>query len=289
MSHAETHRVPNQRVPVRLQEYGVGVFKAIMTKSALKKALKKAYITVDNVTATTATFISGGEEITLTLPDKKTSGKKFHYSCHILFEDAYLAVIRKPPGIRVSGNHFKTIANALPQCIQASEVDDAIKPQPVHRLDYATTGVLLIGKTNSSIRKLNALFQNRVVTKTYYAVTIGKMKDSGEIKSDIEGKVSLSRYTLLQSVPSKRFGQLNLVQLYPETGRRHQLRIHMSEIGNPILGDPNYGTEGLVLKGKGLYLHAHSLKFTHPFTEEYLCITDTLPQKFKKIFPEIAV
>lgn len=287
MSQVETHIVPYQKTPVRLQDYGVGIFKAAMTKSALKKALKKGYVAVDDVTATTATFISEGEKITLTLPDKTAAAKKFTYACHVLFEDDHLAVIRKPAGIRVSGNHFKTVANALPQCIQASDLADAIRPQPVHRLDYATTGVLLIGKTYSSIRKLNALFQHRSVTKTYYAIAIGKMKGSGEIRSDVDGKESLSRYTRLRSVSSKRFGQLNLVRLYPETGRRHQLRIHLSAMGNPILGDPTYGTEGLILKGKGLYLHAHSLKFTHPFTEEYLCITDALPRKFEKIFPDI--
>lgn len=260
-----------------------------MTKSALKKALKKAYITVDKITATTATYISGGEEITLALPDKTISGKKFKFSCQVLFEDAYLAVIRKPPGIRVSGNYFRTVANALPQFIQASDVADAVKPQPVHRLDYATTGVLLIGKTQSSIRKLNTLFQNRAVAKTYFAITIGNMKGSGETTSAIDGKEALSRYTLLASAPSKRFEKLNLVQLHPETGRKHQLRIHLSEIGNPILGDATYGTEGLILKGKGLYLHAHTLKFTHPFTAGELRITDRLPEKFKKIFPGIEV
>jgi len=196
-------------------------------------------------------------------------------------------VVHKPAGILVSGNSFKTIANALAQNIKESKLTDATPPQPVHRLDFATTGILLIGKTSSSIRALNKIFENRAIKKIYYAVTIGEMNDQGKITSEIDGKQSQSNYTLCESVPSEKFGKLNLVQLEPQTGRRHQLRKHLSNIGNPILGDAAYGIENLILKGKGLYLHAYSLKFTHPFTNEEIHIKDELPQRFKKIFNQI--
>lgn len=205
----------------------------------------------------------------------------------VLFEDDYLAVIHKPAGILVSGNSFKTIANALVQNIKRSNLPDATKPQPVHRLDYATTGVLLVGKTSSSIRALNKMFENKEVEKTYYAVTIGEMNNHGKITLDIDGKQSQSNYTLCESVSSERFGKLNLVQLAPQTGRRHQLRKHLLSIGNPILGDAAYGIENLILKGKGLYLHAYSLKFKHPFTNEEVLFKDEYPQRFKKIFSQI--
>ncbi|WP_366520101.1 RluA family pseudouridine synthase [uncultured Dokdonia sp.] len=193
-------------------------------------------------------------------------------------------MVHKPAGILVSGNSFKTIANALPQNIQPSDLPDATTPQPVHRLDYATTGILLIGKTSNSIRALNKLFEDRSIQKRYYAVTIGTMKDKGSITSSIDGKEAQSQYTCYTSVPSERFGQLNLVHLSPLTGRRHQLRKHLASIGNPILGDKEYGIPSLILKGKGLYLHAHSLNFTHPFTKEVLTIENELPQRFLKIF-----
>jgi len=125
-------------------------------------------------------------------------------------------VIHKPAGILVSGNSFKTIANALAQNIQASNLPDATKPQPVHRLDYATTGVLLVGKTSSSIRALNSMFEDKKIEKTYYAVTIGEMNDRGKITSEIDGKKSQSNYELFESVFSKRFGKLNLVKLKPK-------------------------------------------------------------------------
>jgi len=202
----------------------------------------------------------------------------------VLFEDDYLAVIHKPAGILVSGNTFKTITNALVINIKKSNLPDACKPQPVHRLDFATTGVLLIGKTSSSIRALNKLFEDKRINKTYYAVTIGEMKHHTTINNDIDGKSSLSQYDVIEMVPSQRFGQLNLVKLKPQTGRRHQLRKHLSQIGHPILGDKDYGIESLVLNGKGLYLHAYSLEFVHPFTSENMLIEDRFVERFKKIF-----
>ena len=193
-------------------------------------------------------------------------------------------MIHKPAGILVSGNSFKTIANALAQNIKGSNLPDATTPQPVHRLDYATTGILLVGKTSSSIRALNKMFENNEVKKTYYAVTIGEMNYRGKITSEVDGKKSQSNYTLCESVPSEKFGKLNLVQLEPQTGRRHQLRKHLSNIGNPILGDKEYGNENLILNGKGLYLHAYSLSFIHPFTNKQVYLKDEFPQRFKKIF-----
>lgn len=262
----------------------MGVFDAIPTKSALKKALKKKYISVNGAIATTATFIYGGEEITLAIPKEKMLKKRFNFPLKVLFEDKYLAAIHKPAGIEVSGNKFKTIVNALPQNLKPSPMSDATTPQPVHRLDFATTGIVLVGKTHSSIRVLNNMFEEKIISKTYYAVAIGKMKPRGTINSDIDGKLSHSDYKVVEAVPSKRFGTLNLVELSPKTGRRHQLRKHLYSLGNPILGDKEYNLKNLILKGKGLYLHAHALDFEHPFTNEIIRITDELPEKFRKLF-----
>lgn len=270
---------------MRLKEYAVGVFLAAATRSALKKALKKQYVTVDGVVATTATFVRGGEHIRLTIPAETPPRKQLVFPLRVLWEDDYLAVIHKPAGILVSGNRWKTITNALGQNLQVSSLPDAAKPQPVHRLDYGTTGALLVGKTSSSIRDLNRLFAEKRVDKTYYAATIGEMQEEqGTITADIDDRPSRSEYRVCESVPSQRFGRLNLVRLHPHTGRRHQLRKHLAGIGHPILGDQDYGKEPLILTGKGLYLHAYSLRFPHPFTHEDVTVTDELPRKFGKIF-----
>ena len=271
---------------MRLQEYGVGIFHAVPTKSALKKALKKNYITVNGKVASTATFITGSENISLHLPEDATPKKKLDFPLRVLFEDDYLAIVHKPAGIVVSGNSFKTVANALPQNLRPSSLPDAALPQPVHRLDLATTGILLTGKTRESVRALNKMFENKEVDKVYYAVCIAEMHSRGTVSTEIDGKAAFTEYTVLETVASKRFGYLNLVELRPKTGRRHQLRKHMYGMGNPILGDREYGLENLILKGKGLYLHAGSLKFKHPFTGENVHIQDDLPEKFRKLFPK---
>jgi 23S rRNA pseudouridine1911/1915/1917 synthase len=283
------HTVPLQPKPIRLQEYGVGVFEMCLTKSALKKALKKELISVNGAIATTATFIQGGELLELTIPDEVIPTKILVFPLQILFEDDYLAGIHKPAGILVSGTRFKTIARALPQNLTRSALIDSCTPQPAHRLDYATTGVLLIGKTSSSIRSLNKLFVDKNVQKTYYAVTIGEMVAQGEIISPIDSKASHSSYNVLESVASNRFGTLNLVKLDPKTGRRHQLRRHLARIGNPILGDKDYGIENLILNGKGLYLHAYSLHFVHPFTGEEIMVKSEFPERFGKLFPKAPI
>lgn len=280
----QEHIVPKLEIPVRLQEYGVGIFEAAFTKSALKKALKKKYISVDGKIATTAIFINGGEHICFTQIVNPSSHRKLIFPLKVLFEDDYLAAIHKPAGILVSGNTFKSIVKALPQNLMKSELPDACHPQPVHRLDYATTGILLIGKTSTSIRALNKLFQQKTIDKIYYAIAIGKMKAEGKITSEIDGKRSETIYTICDCVASERFGSLNLVKLEPKTGKRHQLRKHLASMGNPILGDKDYGAEGLILNGKGLYLHALSLEFIHPFTEEKIHLTDEFPKRFNKIF-----
>ncbi len=281
---SETHNVPDIPYPIRLQEYGVGIFIAALTKSALKKALKKKYITVNDITATTATLINGGECISLSIPTAVSPSKQLIFPLTVLFEDDHLAMIHKPAGILVSGNSFKTIANALIQNLQHSKLPDATQPQPAHRLDFATTGILLVGKTSSCIRALSSLFEEKQIEKSYYAVTIGTMNDQGEITSEVDGKKAHSNYRLIESVSSERFGKLNLVKLSSKTGRRHQLRKHLASIHNPILGDKVYGNEGLILNGKGLYLHAFSLSFKHPFIHKSIYLEDELPKRFGKLF-----
>lgn len=283
MELQETHIVPKLENPVRFQEYAVGIFKTIPTKSGIKKAVKKKLIFINDCSASTAQFILGGEKITLYQPENSTAFKRLVFDLEVVFEDDYLAIINKPAGILVSGNKFKTIDNALQQNLQKSTQLDAVRPRPTHRLDYPTTGLLVIGKTSASLRALNALFENKQIRKTYFAITIGKMEASGTINSPIDHKIATTSYVVLKRVKSDRFEFLNWVKLSPETGRRHQLRKHVAALGNPILGDKEYGKKGLVLHGKGFYLHAGILEFTHPFTKQQLRIEKELPNKFKKI------
>jgi 23S rRNA pseudouridine1911/1915/1917 synthase len=286
MQLAETHIVEKLEKSIRFQEYGVGIFNTIPTKSGIKKAIKKELIFIDGLLATTSKFISGGEKIELFESENSSTFERLKLDLEVLFEDSYLAIIYKPAGILVSGNKFVTIANGLTQNLIKSNQPDAVRPQPIHRLDYPTSGILLIGKTSSSINALSALFKNNEIQKTYFAITIGEMKENGKMNFHIDEKIALTQFDVLRTVVSKRFTFLNLVKLSPKTGRKHQLRKHLSSIGNPILGDKEYFKEGLVLNGRGLYLHASALDFIHPFTKDTISITKENPKKFTTIFPD---
>ena len=255
------------------------------TKSAIKKAIKKNLVRVNGEIASTAIYIRGGEEISLTI-EKATSKPALKLDLKILYEDEHLAVIEKPAGIPVSGNSFRNISNALEMNLKESKDQDAIHARPVHRLDQPTTGALLIGKTSSSIRVLNKMFEDHQVQKIYYAIVIGDINDSGSLDSSVDGKDAKTLFQRIDSVASERFGSLSLLRLEPKTGRRHQLRMQLSDRSNPILGDRSYGRDGLILKGKGLYLHAFSLSFVHPYSKEQIHVHSPLPKKFLKIFPD---
>ena len=281
----ETHFVKKLEKPVRFQEYSVGIFNAIPTKSGIKKAIKKGHIFIDDKIASTGKYISGGEKIDLFESENTTTFERLKLNLEVLFEDDYLAIIYKPAGILVSGNKFVTVANALSQNLIKSSLADAVKPQPIHRLDYPTSGLLLVGKTSLSIIELGKLFKEKNIKKTYFAITIGKMNAKGYTDKPIDNKEAFTNYEVLESVTSKRFEFLNLVKLKPETGRKHQLRKHLFSLKNPILGDKEYFLQDKILNGKGLFLHATSLDFIHPFTQEKITISKELPKKFRKIFP----
>ena len=253
----------------------------------MKKAIDKGLVSVNGSVSTTGTFLKGGEVITLSSEENKKQNPIVKLPLEICFENDHLAIINKPAGVLVSGNKKKTIANALAYNLTKSTTKDALeRPKPVHRLDFPTTGLLLIAKTHQAIIALGNLFKKRLITKTYYAVAYGKMEKEGVIKTSIDSKTAFTKYEVVQSVSSEKFQYLNLVKLAPKTGRKHQLRIHLSEIGNPILGDKKYGKNEFSTAGKGLYLHASSLEFIDPMTEESILVTKELPKKFKKIFPQ---
>ena len=280
----ESFQVPELEKRVRLSDLSFEYFRTLSSRKAVKNAVKQGLISINGKRGYTADYIQGGELVEIFESKKKTPKKSIDLKLEVLYEDDYLAVIYKPAGIEVSGNKNWTLEHALSGNLQQSTQEDAINPEPIHRLDYPTSGVLLVGKTRRIIILLNKLFEERKVQKIYHAICIGKMEQKGFIEVDIDDKPSSSEYEVLETVVSPRFEFLNLVKLSPHTGRRHQLRKHLASIGNPILGDLLYGNEDLLLKGKGLYLHASSLAFKHPVFEKRMRIDAKLPKKFVKIF-----
>jgi len=270
---------------VRLQEYAVGKFKTIVSRKGIKKAIKKGLVFVNSRRGFTGDWILGGETLVLYrgIQAKKPA---LNLVLEVLFEDDYLAIVNKPAGILVSGNRRCTIENALSFNLKMSSQEDALQwPEPIHRLDYPTTGALLVGKTLTAVVLLNKLFQNREIKKIYHAVSVGFIKPEGQIIEPIDGKKSQSEFKKIKTISSKKYECFNFLKLQPHTGRRHQLRKHLYSLGSPILGDLQYKKEGKVLKGKGLYLHASTLSFEHPILGSSIKGYASLPKKFKKLFP----
>lgn len=289
MGIRESHWVPKLEEPIRLSDYLGGVFATIPSRKGMKKAILKGLVQVNEQVASTGLFLQGGERIDLLEEEKEWP--VFEFPLPVVYEDDFLAVVHKPAGLLVSGNSFRTLVNALPFSLQKSGLPDAVqRPQPVHRLDYPTSGLLLVGKTHSVITALNQAFSARAIKKTYYAVTIGPMTDDmGRITSPIDEKTACSTFKVVDRLVSEKYEALNLVQWSPETGRRHQLRKHSALLGNPILGDKEYGKPGLIQYGNGLYLCAAGLEFQHPCTPQRLTLKIDLPKKFTRLFGEVKI
>ncbi len=282
MPTIEKHIVPILSTQERLSDYTVGIFDAVSSRKGIKKAIKKEWITINGSIGYSGDYLLGGELLVLNIQEE--SKPQLQLELEVLYEDDHLAIINKLAGISVSGNKAHTIQNALSYNLQTSSQTDALAlPQPVHRLDHPTSGVLLIGKTRSMVTALGRLFQHRSIHKVYHAIAIGKLDTKGMIDSSVDHKEAKTTFQVIKSIPSDRFTQLSLLELSPHTGRRHQLRKHLASIGTPILGDPLYYKEGLLLKGKGLYLHASSLEFEHPINGEIIKVESELPKKFLKI------
>lgn len=281
----ETHKVPYLKNRIRLSDYAPGIFKTFFSKKGIKNAIKKGLVTINGDIGYTSDYIKGDETIELFQSNIPTNKPTIKIPLEVLYEDDYLAIINKPSGVLVSGNKKYTLENALPNVLSKSNQKDALlRPDPIHRLDYPTSGALLIGKTSQVVILLNKMFEERKINKMYYAITIGEIKDNGIIEAPIENRTSKSEYKTISRLASRKYESLNLIELIPHTGRKHQLRIHLASIGSPIFGDLKYGNEGLTGKGNGLYLHASSLVFSHPITNSDVSVTIPLPKKFKKLF-----
>jgi len=272
MKILQSHIVPPDTPTERISEYARKIFPNIPSRKGIKKAILRKEILLDGKSVETGRYVQPGNKIDWVDLELKTP-KILQLKLEVVFEDEHFAVINKPAGIIVSGNQFRTIENALLYNISKSKEKDALrKPRAVHRLDSPTSGLLLVAKTALGHLKLSQQFEEKTILKKYQAIVIGEIDEEGILEKNIDGKSAVTHFKKIKSVPSLKNERLSLVDLFPQTGRTHQLRIHLSDFGFPILGDALYGKEGLILKHKGLFLCAVELHFSHPKTSERVVV-----------------
>lgn len=218
----------------------------------------------------------------------------------IIYEDEALAIINKPQGMVVhpsAGHPSGTMVNALMYHIKdLSSINGVVRPGIVHRIDKDTSGLLMVAKTDEAHQALAAELKAKKSLRKYLAIVHGNLpNDRGMIEAPIgrsekdrkkqavtaKGKQAVTRFTVLE-----RFGDYSLVELQLETGRTHQIRVHMAYIGHPVAGDPLYGPRK-TLSGHGQFLHAETLGLTHPLTGEDMLFTVEPPAIFQKTLQQL--
>jgi len=261
--------------------------------------------------------VLNGDKINLEIPEpKKASIKSFDFKLNIIYEDDDLLVINKPAGIIMhpgAGNYDNTIVNALMNYCKGnlSNIGDELRPGIVHRIDKDTSGLVVIAKNNETHENLSKQFNKHTIQRIYQLMVWGKLRpQSGMIETLItrssrnrqlmevgitKGKKAITNYKTLEVFENNKTPTLSLVECKLETGRTHQIRVHMSYKGNNILGDDKYKKKFKKLKNidtdleeslyklKRQFLHAKTLGFTHPKSGKELEFSSILPQDLENI------
>jgi 23S rRNA pseudouridine1911/1915/1917 synthase len=301
--------VPSQNKRQRLDQF-LAKHQPDLSRSALKKLIAGGLVLVDRKAVKPHYQVHPGQKIEFQVPEMATPKvSPEEIPLDIFFEDQHLLVINKPAGMMVhpaSGIYSGTLVNALlHHCKGLSEVGGALRPGIVHRLDKDTTGLLMVARTNQAHGYLADQLARRVVRREYRAIVWGQFPSpKGSIDSPIgrhrvnkkkmairlvEGRKALTHYRVLEE-----FGICSYLALKLETGRTHQIRVHLAHLGHPILGDPKYGGRRNKLAGlrqasrkmgqellklmPRQALHARMLGFTHPATGTVMQFEADLPE-----------
>ena len=276
----DQQRVPDDRASQRLDRCAFELLPGLATVTHAKKAVKRGEVLVDGQPSTPHHRVKAGELVSFTGAPRPPP-PVFDIPLDVPWQDDHMAVVVKPPGIAVSGNRHRSLEHALlPHLAPSSQVDALPWPRPVHRLDLRTGGLVMVAKTARTRAALGKLLELRLASKRYRALLLGRLEGSGVVEQPVDGRPSLSRWQTVQHSRSLRTDWLTTVDLWPVTGRTHQLRQHAQWLGHPVLGDELYGREGCVLRGQGLFLWALELQLEHPITGEILRVEIPEPPKF---------
>ncbi len=274
------------------------------TRSGIQHLLSEGNVTCGAKPITKNYKCREGDEIKVFVPDAKPLDIEAQdIPLDIVYEDEYLLVVDKPKGMVVhpaNGNYDGTLVNALMHhCGDSlSGINGVIRPGIVHRIDKDTSGLLIVAKTDAAHIGLAEQIKEHSFTRAYEAVVYGNIKDDeGTICQPIgrnpkdrkkmavvytNSKPATTHYKVLQ-----RFGSFTHIRCVLETGRTHQIRVHMAFIGHPIAGDSVYGPKKVITELNGQCLHAKQIGFVHPITNEYMEFESDLPEYFTKFLTKL--
>ena len=245
--------------------------------------------------------VKAGDQLVIQVPEPESLDlEPEDIPLTIVYQDQDVAVINKPQGMVVhpsAGHPNGTLVNALLyHMTDLSSINDVVRPGIVHRIDKDTSGLLMIAKNDHAHEALAKQLKDKTSLRKYVALVHGNIShEKGTINAPIgrskvnrkmqavqeDGKPAVTHFTVLE-----RFDQFTLVELQLETGRTHQIRVHMQYIGFPLAGDPVYGPKK-TLKGNGQFLHAKLLGFTHPTTGESMVFEAPLPELFEETLKKL--
>ncbi len=246
------------------------------SKNRAKKEMKAGRLLVDGVQVETSRIAHAGVEVSLLASD--VPPPPLVRDLTILWSDEHLAAVIKPAGLVTSGHHPVTLARAIPHNLPPSEASDALPfARPVHRLDARTSGIVLVARSLRAQVALGRAFEQRQVRKRYRALVGTKLEGSGVVDDPVAERDARSRWVAVTHSRSLVTDWVTTLDLWPETGRTHQLRRHCAALGAPILGDLRYGSK---LRGQGLFLAAVQVELAHPVHGTPLSLTMDEPAKF---------
>ncbi|MDD3338200.1 MAG: RluA family pseudouridine synthase [Lachnospiraceae bacterium] len=270
------------------------------SRSYIQKLIRDGLALVNGQPAKANTKLTAGAEVSITIPEPVSAEIVAEdIPLDILYEDEDLIIVNKPKGMVVhpSAGHLSgTLVNALMyHCKdQLSGINGVMRPGIVHRIDMDTTGALIVCKNDRAHQSIAEQLKVHSITRKYRGIVLGNLKeDEGRIEAAIgrhpvdrkkmstrnpNGKPAVTHYRVLE-----RFGKYTYAEFQLETGRTHQIRVHMSSIGHPLLGDRVYGPEKCPFKLQGQTLHAMVIGFVHPTTQQYMEFTAPLPEYFQTL------
>lgn len=275
-----------------------------LTRSRIQKLIEEKSIFVNGAVKSKNYKVKLNDKVKVILEEEKElKNEPEDIPLDIVYEDEHLLVVNKPKGMVVHpapGNYTGTLVNALLfHCKDSlSGINGIIRPGIVHRLDKDTSGLLIVAKDDYSHKKLADQIKVHSFSREYEAVVYGKIKnDSGKINAPIgrhktdRKKMTVrsdhSREAITNYKVIRRYKDFTHVRLRLETGRTHQIRVHMAYIGHPVAGDPAYGPKKVITKLKGQCLHAKMIGFIHPVTNEYLEFESELPDYFENFLKDL--